>query len=324
MLNLFLSGRGRTLFILPLIVLLFGFKSILDPSPIYDSPSYLFAKIDLFLHSFPYLKLILGLVLINLLAFYINTIFNNNGFYQTENTLPSLLFVIMIGSWTGFHFFSPLLLALFLMLLGFNRILKVYHQKTIFSEVFDAGFYLGVASLIYYPFVLFILSYWIYISMNRAFNFREYFFPLLGMLLPFFFLSVYFFYFDLPYEFFDIEIQGKVDSLINLGSLTQRIFLVITGIAFVISLPFFIKQITRSKIKTKNARRILLVFLINAVLIYFLSFNYYTIHNREMILFLPMVFIIPFYFYSVSSLFQNLVFYFWIVAALLFNYIPSL
>lgn len=324
MLNLFLSGRGRTVFILPLIVLLFGFKSFFNPSPIYDSPSYLFATIDMFLYNWPIIKLIIGLIGVTLISFYINTVFNNNGYYQTENTLPSLLFVIMVGSWTGFHFFSPLLLGLFFILFGLNRILKVYHQKSINAEVFDAGFYLGIAALFYYPFVFFLISYWIYISMNRAFNLREYFLPLLGMVLPFFFLSVYYFYFDLPYDFLEFTEQSEINSLINLGSLTQRIFLVITGIAFVLSLPFYIKHISRSKIKTKNARQIMLVILLNAVAIYLFSFNYFPIHNRELILFLPLVFIIPFYFFSVSALFQNLLFYFWIVAALLFNYIPSL
>lgn len=324
MLNLFLSGRGRTVFILPLIILVFGLKSFFNPSPIIDSPSYLFAKFDLIFHSMPYLKLVIGLIIISLMAIYINKVFNNNGFYQTENSLPSLLFVIMIGAWTGFHFFSPIYLTLFFLLLGLNRILQVYHQKVILSEVFDAGFFLGVAAVFYYPTALFIISIWIYISMNRAFNFREYFLPLLGMALPFFFLSVFYFYFDLPYDFLIYPIESGVDSLINLGSLTQRIFLVITGVAFLLSVPFYIKHISRSKLKTKNSRRLMLVLLLNSVIIYILSFTFFPIHNRELLLVLPMVFIMPFYFYSVSTLYQNLLFYFWIIAALLFNFIPSI
>lgn len=324
MLNLFLSGRGRTVFFLPLILLVFGLKSFFNPSPIIDSPSYLFTKIDLLFSTMPYLKLVLGLIVISLMAIYINKVFNNNGFYQTENSLPSLLFVIMVGAWTGFHFFSPIYLTLFFLLIGLNRVLKVYHQKVILSEVFDAGFFLGLAALFYYPTALFILSIWIYISMNRAFNFREYFLPLIGLALPFFFLSVFYFYVDLPYDFLSIPEQTGVESLINLGSLTQRLFLVITGAAFILALPFYIKHITRSKIKTKNSRRLMLVLLLNAVLIYFLSFTIYPIHNRELLLFIPMVFIMPFYFYSVSTLYQNLLFYFWIIAALLFNFIPSI
>lgn len=324
MLNLFLSGRGRTVFILPLIILVFGFKSFFVSGPIMDSPSYLFSKIDLFLGSYPALKLILGLSFIGLLAIYINQVFNNNGFYQTENTLPSLLFVVLAGSWTGFHFFSPLFISLIFLLIGINRLLKVYHQKEIYSEVFDAGFYLGMASLFYYPAILFLVSFWVFISMNRAFNFREYFLPLIGTVLPFFFLSVFYFYYDLPYDFLDIEKQEAVASLINMGSLTQRIFLVLCGIAFIVALPFFIKHITRSKLKTKNARRIMLVLLLNAFAIYLLSFNYFPIHNRELLLSIPLVFIIPFYFYSVSSLYQNLLFYFWIIAALLFDYFPAI
>lgn len=324
MLNLFLSGRGLSVFILPLLLLFYAIKSFVNPVFIVDAPTYLFAEIDLFLFDYPILKLLLGIVVNSLLAIYINKVFNLNGFYQVENSIPALLIVIMLGSWTGFHFFSPLLLSMLFLLVGLNRILKVYHQKNILSEVFDSGFFLGMAAIIYYPAALFIISYWLFLSMNRAFSFREYFFPLLGLTLPFFFLGVYYFYYDLPYDFLHIEAMSKIDSLINMQSLTQRIFIVLTGIAFFLGLPFFIKQISRSKVKTKNSKRLILFLLINSFVIYWISFTYFPIHNREILLFLPLVFIIPFYFYSVAALYRNLLFYFWIIASLLFNFLPAI
>lgn len=324
MLNLFLSGRGRAIFILPVILLVFGFKSFLYPFPIIDSPSYIFTNVDLFLSDFPLLKLILGLFVISALAFYINRVFNSNDFYQTESALPSLFFVVLVGSWTGFHFFSPLLLSLFFIVLALNRILNVYHQKSILSEVFDTGFYIGIAALFYYPSILFLISIWIYISMNRAFSFREYIFPLLGALLPFYFLSVYYFYYDLPFDFLHIAPEVSVDSLVNLGSLTQRIFLVLTVLGFLLSLPFYIKKISGSKVKSKNSKWLIIILLINTSIIYTLSFTFYPVHNRELLLFLPMVFIMPFYYFSVNTLYRNLLFYFWIIAALLFDYLPTI
>ena len=322
MLNLFLSGRGLSVFILPLLLLVYATKSFVNPEFIVDSPTYLFSKIDLFWADYPYLKLLLGILVSILLAIFVNKVFNINGFYQSENSIPSLLFIIIIGSWTGFHFFSPLLFSLLFILMGLNRILKVYHQNNILSEVFDAGFYLGLASIIYYPALLFLISYWIFLSMNRAFSFREYFFPLLGLFIPFFFLAGYFFYFDLPIEFLHPTSSEDVASIISLNSLTQRIFLVLTGLSLVLALPFFIKQISRSKIKTKNSKRLILFLLVNSMFIYWLSFTYFPIHNRALILIIPLVFIIPFYYYSVGSLFRNLLFYFWIISSLLFNFFP--
>ncbi len=322
MLNLFLSGRGLSVFILPLLLLVYAIKSFVNPVFIVDSPTYLFTKIDLFWSDSPYLKLLLGVLVSSLLAFYVNKVFNLNGFYQTENSIPSLLLIIMIGSWSGFHFFSPLLLSLLFILIGLNRILKVYHQNNILSEVFDAGFYLGLASIIYYPAVLFLISYWIFLSMNRAFSFREYFFPLMGVALPFFFLAGYFFYFDLPIEFLYPTTSENIASLISANSLTQRIFLVLTGLSFLLALPFFIKQISRSKIKTKNSKRLILMLLVNSMFIYWLSFTFFPIHNRALLMIIPLVFIIPFYYYSVSSLYRNLLFYFWIISSLLFNFFP--
>jgi hypothetical protein len=307
-----------------LILLVFGIKSFLFPFPIIDEPSFLFATVDSFLVSSPIVKLILGLFVISVLAVFINKVFNSNGFYQNESTFPSLLFVVLAGSWTGFHFFSPLFFSLFFILLGLNRVLKVYHQKSILSEVFDAGFYLGLGAIFYYPVGLLLISFWFYISMNRAFSLREYFFPLFGFSIPFFFLSVFYFYYDLPFDFLDIIPEPSVASLINLGSLTQRVFLILTVLIFLLSIIFFIKQIAHSKIKDKNSRWLMIILFLNSTLIYVLSFTFYPIHNRELLLFIPMVFIMPFYFYGVGPLYRNLLFYFWIIAAILFDYIPSI
>lgn len=323
MLNLFLSGRGRTIFILPVLILIFGIKSFVQPLLLVDSPSYIFSLLDSFFINNDWIKLIIGFFILALVAFYVNQVFNSNGFYSTENTLPSLLFVLMACAWTGFHFFSPLMLSLLFILKAINSLLNVYHQKNILSDVFDAGLFLGFAAILYYPLALFILSFWLFISFNRAFSFREYFFPLLGLSLPFFFMGVVFFYFDIPLDFINFPKTEVVDSLISYGSLSQRIFLVICVLAFVLSLPFFIKQNNRAKVKTKNAGRFILVFLINALLIYVFAHSFFPIHNRELILVLPLVFIIPFYFYNVSPLFKDLLFYFWLIAALFFNIFPS-
>ena len=322
MLNLFLRGRGNSFFILPLIILVFLMKSIINPALIIDSPSFLFSKIDAFLYEYKYLKLFFGFILITSIAFYIKTVYNNHDYYQTENTLSSLFFVILVGAWSGFHFFSPMYLTLLFILLGLNQILYVYHQKVIISEVFNAGFFLGLAALIYYPAALFIISFWLFISINRAFNFREYLFLVIGLSLPFFFLSVYFFYNDLPYDFIYLTRGDEVSSLISVASITQRLFLVLSGVAIIVALPFFIKQISRAKVKSKNNRRMILLLLLNSMLIYYLSFIIFPVHNRELLLVIPMVFIIPSYFYNVSSLFRNILFYFWLVAALLFDFVP--
>lgn len=323
MLNIFLSGQGQKVVILPIIVLIFGVTSIVNANLIVDSPSYIFTSLDSYWLDWPYLKLVFGILLLSIIAFYINRIFNSNNFYKNVNSLPSLFFIMLAFAWSGFHFFSPLMISLLFLLMSINKLLKVYHQKNIISEVFDAGFYLGMAALFYYPMALFIISIWINISFNRAFNYREYLFPIIGLILPFFFLSVFFFTLDLPYDFLEFGESETVRSLINYGSLTQRIFVVISTLALVIALPFFIKENNRVKVKTKNMGRFILILLFNAILIYFLSFSFFPIHNRELILFLPAVFIIPFYFFSVGNLYKNLLFYFWLSASILFNIWPN-
>ena len=323
MLNLFLSGRGRAVFLLPVLVLIFGITSFVNRELYVDSPSFLFGWMDSLMSGSPLIKLLIGLFFITAMSLYSNLVFNSNGFHRNETSLPALFMVILIAAWKGFHLFSPLMLAILFFMLGINRILKVYHQKNILSESFDSGFYLGLAAVIYYPMAFFLISFYFYLSFNRAFSFREYFFNLLGLSIPFFFLSVGFFFFDHPFDFLHWQEGDKVASMINFGSLSQRIFIVLSCLSYVLALPYFISQNNRAKVQTKNAGRFILVLMINSLFIYWVSFRLYPIHNRELLLVLPLIFTMPFFFLHANKLLRDLLFYFWIIAAFFFNIFPS-
>jgi hypothetical protein len=59
----------------------------------------------------------------------------------------------------------------------------------------------------------------------------------------------------------------------------------------------------------------------NGILVYLVSFIYFPILESTLFLVLPSALIIPFFFFESKPLVKNLGFYFWLVAALLFDYI---
>jgi len=320
MLNQFLSNRSSTVIFIPVILLIFWMGDFFRILPEVFEPTFFYRLVNRVFDGQPFISHLVGFFFALLIAFMVNRSFNNSDFYLNENAISSLVFIVLIGSWQGFHFFSPMFLSFILLILSIGRLLMVYHQKNVLRELFDAGFLIGVAALFYYPLLLFVISIWSLLMLSRSFNFREYAVPLIGLITPFYFLWVYLFFTDTPIDFFDYSANIGQTSLIYNAGLAQRFFLVITGIIFLLSFAFLLKILGRSKVRVQIARKLLIVLFFNSALIYGLSFYYYPLTERAIILIFPLVYILPFFFFETKPFYKNLAFYFWILSALLFDY----
>jgi len=159
------------------------------------------------------------------------------------------------------------------------------------------------------------------LTISRSFNWREFVVPLFGLLLPFYFLWVAFFYFDIQPDFFKITSVSELNSMLFQVGLTQRLYLVITVILLAFSLFYLFRVLDRAKVQMQLARKFLLIFFLNGILIYWVSLFYYPINERALFLIVPMAMILPFFFIESKPLVKNLSIYFWLLAALLFNYL---
>lgn len=321
MLNLFLSNRASTVIVIPILLLVFWFGSFFQSLPENIDSTYAYSLVYQELGGFPIINRVLGFLLVTALVFIISRTFNANDFYNKENAIPSLMLIIMIGAWNGFHFFSPIYFSLILLLMSVSRILKIYHQKNVIRELFDASFLIGLAALFYYPIVLFVISIWGFLTISRSFNLREFVIPLIGLLLPFYFLWVAFYYFEIQPDFFNLISTTEAKSMLFQVGLTQRLYLVITAILLVFSLIYLLRVLERSKVQVQHARKFLLLFFLNGVIVYWISLFFYPIIERALFIVLPLAMILPFFFIESKPLVKNLSFYFWLLAALLFDYL---
>ena len=321
MLKIFLSNRSSTVIIIPIVLLVFWFGSFFKILPVNDNPTFFYALFYDVLSDYPVYNRIFGFLVAIFLIFMISRIFNANDFYGKENTVPSVVLLIMFGAWSGFHFFSPIYISMAFLLIAINNILRIYHQKSILRELFDASFFIGLAALFHYPIALFVLSIYGFLFISRPFSFRESVLPLIGLSLPFYFLGVVFFYFDIQPDFLNYSESGTIKSLFFEGGLSQRFYLVITIILISVSLFFLFRMLERSKVQVQLSRKFLFIFFFNGVLVYWVCLVYYPMVETALILTIPMALIIPFFFYESKPLIRNLGFYFWLMAALLFDYI---
>ena len=106
---------------------------------------------------------------------------------QQRTFLPALLYIILSGYFPGLHNLNEGLIASFFMIFTIEFLMKSYKTNPNSYNFFMAGLMLGIGSLFYAPLLYFIVFVWITTTFLRSFYWREYVFPVLGIITPYVF-----------------------------------------------------------------------------------------------------------------------------------------
>ncbi len=133
---------------------------------------------------------------------------------STETTLfPGVFYILIASCLPEFTHLSPLHMANSFYLLAMVNLFSIYNSPKSAGAIFNIGFWIGVGSLFYFSFLIFMLVGFIGVSILRAFNFRERLMIITGAFIPYLLLGAYYFWFDqLPY-FLHYQLQENLGWL---------------------------------------------------------------------------------------------------------------
>ena len=201
----FKSNNASALLFLPLIAIVIWVFGFLNPvvlpvkhaMPLYE----LFAGIFI---NIPWLSTTIGLLLLIGQAFLLNFIVNENEVLEKQNYLPALFYIIFMSNNDAMLTLHPLLFANLFVLFALHRLLSSYRKDKAFSESFDAGFLISIATLFYFPFVVFLPILGVALILMRPFNWREWIISFFGAVIPYLFIITFYFWYNrLDYLFYD-------------------------------------------------------------------------------------------------------------------------
>jgi hypothetical protein len=161
--------------------------------------NWLFPLLKTLPFSFFKLSLVLSAALTFIQALLVNRIVSNNKVTVKKNYAAGVLFIIFASFFKENLLLSPASVALTFIILCTARIFSLTKKEKSNGDVFDVGFLVAVATLFYFPCVLFFVFAYIGMGTVRAFNYREWTIALLGFLSPFFVLFVFYFWSDKTY-----------------------------------------------------------------------------------------------------------------------------
>jgi hypothetical protein len=204
---------GVLLLALPFIAILLWLPGLLHyREPIVTGKSMpLYEAVVFLLAGVPYLPTIVGVVLVILQALLLNGIINKNELLPVRTNLPALFYVLLMSSYIELQTMHPVLWSNLFLLFALDRIGTVYLQKTVFSQAFDTGALIAIASFFYFPAVVFFLFLWISLLIIRPFIWREYLISMIGLVLPYVFLFTWYFITGGLMEFIEVKIKADLD-----------------------------------------------------------------------------------------------------------------
>lgn len=281
---------------LPLYESLFGFMLDMD----------LIQKIAAFI-----LVLSIAFLLVRLNARFI--IINNRTY------LPALIYILLISGIPDIQRFNPALVATFMILFIFEKVLDSYRYERLFYGFFTAAFVLGVGSLIYPFLVYFMATLWAGLILLRKFSWREWVYTILGFILPFLFaFSYYYIFLDQPALIFEQYVSFYQHSFDFRGySIQVYVFLGIVAFLVLIASQFMMQAYSSRKILSRRAYSLFLWLFINALAL-FLLIEPASVELMY-IAAIPLAFLLANYWVFVKAVFWGNLFLMILMASVIFN-----
>lgn len=282
----FKTNQPASFIALPLFAALLWFMSWLNPlipSGVFVMPFY--AGFE-FINTVPFLSEIFAFLLVLAQGFYLNYLINKYDLREARersNFLTALFGIFLLSIFPAFRTLLPQHFAGIFLLLMLDKVFDSYRKETAFSHCFDAGLFASVASLFYFPAVIFFFLIWTGFIVLRAFNWREWFISFLGFIIPWMMVLTYYFWFDRLDDFFTNQIGSVFSaSYFDFGKPDNAILLyVFSGILFFPAMMNFVKMMSSGKIKTNKFLLMFMWFLFFAIVSGFIfpvsSYTHFTL-----------------------------------------------
>lgn len=264
MIKLFKSNKAIGFILLPLLAAIIWGEQILSETSLSMPDGFaiypFYVRIVDFIGpgSILFTMIALGIIIFN--AFMLSRLNTTFFFIPSRTQLPAVLYVIFASCISDFQTLTPPLIASFIFIFMLFKIMKTYEHPGFSIKILDASILMSLTSLIYPPFIFYVIFIWAALIILRPFIWREWMFTIIGVILPYLFKYAIWYLLDIEINLrddFSFMTQQKTsfNMVNNLGG-----YLLLGYLAFLIFIASFymIRIFTMKKIQS---RRFFIMFL---------------------------------------------------------------
>ena len=193
MLSLFRNNQFLgNLMLLPYLLLL-RWPAFVGQIPAIEIPDQSIFCQSLFewIQAYPTLAQTLVAILILVHAWLINALTKRYNLDESLYKLAGLMYIFITSCFRDFHILSTIIVANTFLIIALYQSFETYKRKSCFPNIFNVGMWLGVASLVHFPYIAFAIAGFMGIMILRSPRIQEWLTYLLGVFLPFFLTGVW-------------------------------------------------------------------------------------------------------------------------------------
>ncbi len=298
MLRFFRSSFATQYLVIVLAGVLLWIRAFFDPPamPVPEGPVPFYKFIYYLFSATPSAAVVVSFILAIFSAFYLNYMLARYEIIVKNASLPAFLFILLISYFPLILTLHPVTISIVFLLLILASLFSAYRRPEPLDTTFSVGFMTAIASFFYFPFIFFFLLILITFILFRIPTWREWLSAFLGLLTPFLFLFVYYFWNDtlviktMEYIHF-FRINFPMDFLRNVN------FVVFTVMVVLLLFVGFFSGISQLNERTIEIRRKIsvLIWLIPVMLLSF-AFSGQFVKYHLVISFIPVSSLLSIYF----------------------------
>jgi hypothetical protein len=263
-----------------------------------------------FFQTYKWLSVILSFLFMLLQAFMLNRVIADKNLVDRNSWLPALMYIVLMSSSFNLFGLHPIWFANFFLIIATDKMFEVFKEESVNVEIFNVAFFISVASLFYFPAIIFIFLLIATLIIYYLINIREFFASFIGLFLPYLFLALYYYWHDMLSE----KIEFFTGLSINVRSLFIQIVpygwfsIIVVGIIGLISISrIYLGALLDKPIRIRKRFQVLLAYLIISVAGVFFAGSLTNIHHG--IIMLPLSAIIAGFFQENKKiLFSEIIF----------------
>lgn len=188
----------------------------------------------------PRLGGIVAILLISIFAYGVNMVSNMANVYQKKSLFPAVFFILICCLFDPHLTFLPVHIGVFFLLMAYGSITATFKKNEAPGSVFNAGLFLAIASLFYFPFIVFFFFGLIVFRIMKSFRWKDSIQYTIGYLIPYYLAFAALYFFNRHVEFYETYMVGN-SSLQFLKVFKNREDLFIVG-AVLLLIAFLVLQ----------------------------------------------------------------------------------
>ena len=199
MVNIFKRNDISTAIVLVVMSFIMRLKYILHPPKVETiegfQEGFFFQWKGLYNFYIAHPSLYIGLstILFIVFAVYFNFIINREKIFARKSFIPGFAIILYSSFLPSFSIFSTVFIANVFIFLAFANVLSAYNIYSPQKIFFNAGLFLGFATLFYFPSILLFILFILLILMIRSFKWQEFLAYIFGVITPFYIGALYLF-----------------------------------------------------------------------------------------------------------------------------------